>query len=432
VRRSGRTTSPERPKLDRLRLELKRASRPFLLYVLLVIAGLLTAGDIVRNLAGDKPWVDYTAYRVAFTDVKGVVPSRAELRLAGVKAGSITEAALVHGQAVLTLNLESRYAPLYRDAKVRIRPVTPLEDMYVDVESRGHPAAGKLAPGEILPAQRTVSPVEIGTVLDVLDKGSRANLATLLDELGRGLKDRGRDLRWAFARLGPFLGSARRMTEALSERRQNLAGFVHDFGGITTKLAEHDRTLATFVTSANATLAQLATDDAPFRGTIAALPPTLSVMKRSFASLRQTEDALDPALRALQPVAGSLPNGLNALTRLSRDAAPALVALRPAARGLRPLAQDLRPTASDLAAAFGLLTREAPQIDEATKKTVPCLVPASELLGRAMSFTKFGDAPNNVGDARADVRVSFNSGGGGTKDPSWTIHTPCNVKGGTP
>jgi len=114
--------------------------------------------------------VDYQAYRVGFSDTKGVVPGRAELRLAGVKAGSIKKSELVNGKAVLTVNLEKRYAPLYRDARVRIRPVTPLEDMYVDIESRGPKSAGVLT-GERHPgAQHTISPVEIGTVLDQLDK----------------------------------------------------------------------------------------------------------------------------------------------------------------------------------------------------------------------------------------------------------------------
>jgi virulence factor Mce-like protein len=426
--------SAEHAGMDRLRLEVKRASGPFLLYALLVIAGLATAADIVRNLAGDKPWIDYKAYRVAFTDTKGVVPGRAELRLAGVKAGSIKKSELVNGKAVLTVNLEKRYAPLYRDARVRIRPVTPLEDMYVDIESRGHKSAGVLTGDDILGAQHTISPVEIGTVLDQLDKGTRANMASLLDELGTGLNDGGKNLRWAFAEMSPFFQSARELTQALAGRRQNLARLVHNFGGITDELAQHDRRLASFVKGADGTLAQLAHDDAPLQGTLTQLPGTLKAMQSSFADLRATEGTLDPALRSLQPVAGSLPAGLDALSKFSTAATPALRALRPSARSLRPLAQSLRPTAQSLSSSFTLLNKEAPQIDEFTKKTEPCLGDASLLLNRAMSFTKFGDQKStgggSVADARADVRVDFTTAGQSMKDPSWTVKTPCNMKGG--
>lgn len=428
---NGHQPTPERANMDRIKLEIKRASGPFLLFVLLVVAGLATGADIVRNLAGDKPWVDYKAYRVAFTDTKGVVPSRAELRLAGVKAGSIKKSELVNGQAVLTINLEKKYAPLYKDAKVRIRPVTPLEDMYVDIESRGHKTAGELGDA-ILPAQRTISPVQIGSVLDVLDKGTRTNVATLLNQLGKGLQDGGQNLRWSFVQIAPFLRSAQRLSTALADRRRHLAALVHQFGGITGELSQHDRQLASFVKQADQTLGELATQDAPFRGTIEQLPGTLAAMRSSFANLRDTEEALDPALESLQPVAEDLPKGLDSLSRFSTAATPALQALRPSARSIRPLARALRPTSQDLSASLTLLQKEAPQIDEFTKKTVPCLPETSQLLSRAMSFTKFGDANKfgaNVGDARADVRVSFMTFGELTKDPAWKLYTPCNMKG---
>jgi ABC-type transporter Mla subunit MlaD len=238
-------------------------------YILLVVAGLATGADIIRNLAGDKPWISYKSYKIAFSDVKGVVPGRVELRLAGVKAGSITKSQIVNGQAVLTVNLEEKYAPLYRDAVVRIRPVTPLEDMYVDITSRGHKRAGELTGKQILPASQTTSPVEIGTVLDVFNTDTRGHLATLLDELGRGLPDRGRDLRWAFQQLAPFLRSTQRLSVALDSRRQNLARLVHQLGSVAQELGGHDRQLASFVKSADATLGTLAQQDAPFRGTLA-------------------------------------------------------------------------------------------------------------------------------------------------------------------
>ncbi|MCW3066124.1 MAG: MCE-family protein Mce6D [Solirubrobacterales bacterium] len=431
--RNGNQPAAERAGLDRLRLELKRAAGPGLLYILLVVAGLATGADIIRNLAGDKPWISYRSYRMAFSDVKGVVPGRVELRLAGVKAGSITKSQMVGGQAVLTVNLERKYAPLYRDAVVRIRPVTPLEDMYVDITSRGHKRAGVLPGNQVLPESQTTSPVEIGTVLDVFSTDTRGHLATLLDELGRGLPNRGRDLRWAFVQLAPFLRSAQRLSVALDSRRVNLARLVHQFGGIAHELGNHDRQLTTFVQTADATLGQLAHEDVPFRGTLAQLPPTLSAMQSAFANLRQTENVLDPTLRSLEPVASALPSGLDALSKFSVAATPALRALRPSAAQLRPLARALLPTANSLAPSLTLLKTEAPQIDEFTQKTVPCLPETSQLLARAMSFTKFGDvnsAGANVGDARADVRVSFATVGQLFKDPAWHLYTPCNMKGG--
>src|SRR5437879_4680239 len=69
-------SSADHARRERLILEVKRAAGPFILFVFLVVAGLLTGADIVRNLAGDKPWLSYQPYRVAVTDAKGIVPGR--------------------------------------------------------------------------------------------------------------------------------------------------------------------------------------------------------------------------------------------------------------------------------------------------------------------------------------------------------------------
>jgi virulence factor Mce-like protein len=420
---------------DRVKLEIKRASGPFLLYVLLVVVGILVGANTIRNLAGDKPWVDYAKYRVAFDNVEGVVPGRHELRIAGVKAGSITDSSLVDGRPVMTFNVEKKYAPLYRDAKVRIRPITPLEDMYVDIESRGTARAGELKAGEkgeLLPVKRTTSMVEIGRVLNALDDDARARLASLLTQLGRGMDDNGDKLRAAFAEIGPFLTTAKTMGEALTERRHNLARLVHNFGGITQVLAKRDKQLAQFVTSGEDVLSELAQNDRALSATLSQLPPTLASMRSAFAGLRATEAELDPALRALRPAAAAMPKGLDALNRFAKDATPSLEALRPAVRSLRPLARSLRPTSRSLAGAFTELKPEAGQIDRITKLAVPCLEPTSLFLGRLQSLVKYGDTANNVGNARSNARIGFNSAAGLVKDPDWFIERPCswNTTGG--
>lgn len=420
-----------RGNLDRVKLELRRSIGPAVLFVLLVVGGVLTAANIIRNLAGDKPWVDYRQYQVAVENAKGVTPGRVELRIAGVKAGSIKQARVIDGRPVLTLNVEKKYAPLYRDAQVRIRPVTPLEDMYVDIESRGHRSAGEIGSDEILSARETVSPVEVGRVLNVFEPDTRRRLASLLEGLRRGTDDNGDRLRAAFVQIAPFLRQTGRMSEALASRRRQLARLIHNFGGLSEALATRDEQLAGFVQHGQETVTELARNDGPLNETIAQLPPMLSSLQSSFARLEATEDHLDPAIAALHPVAERLPEGLDALQRVSRDATPALNALRKPVRTLRPLARTLRPTARDVHAAFRPLERQSKQIDSATKLPLPCLKELGKFPSRIMSLTKFSD---NVGDATktpvAQIRVGavgvdIHSAGGVLKDPAWTTQQPC-------
>jgi virulence factor Mce-like protein len=395
--------------------------------MLLVVGGLLVGADIIRNLAGDKPWISYSSYQAAFTDVKNVVPGEVELRIAGVKVGSIVNSQIVGDHAVLTLHLESQYAPIYRNAVMRIRPVTPLEDMYVDITSRGTPSAGQLGNG-VLPLTQTTSPTEIGTVLDVLDRNTRGEFTNMLDQLGRGLTPNGGALlRSSFVAVSPFLVVAKQMSAALAERRYALARLIHNFGGIMQELALRDRQLQGFVNNANTTLGTLASSSGPLNATLAELPPTLSSMSSAFSSLRTAENYLDPALTSLGPVATALPGGLTALQTFSHNANPALVALRPAMRDLKPLAQTLQRTAPSLQAAFKTIQPEAPQIDRITASAAKpsCLNYLGQFLNDAISLTKFGYATNNVAIARAHVVIDFHSLGGITRDPSWVMQPIC-------
>lgn len=425
----------EKAGMDRLKLEARRASGPFALFVLLSVCGLIVAGVIIRNLAGDKPWVSYQPYQVAFSDAKGVVPSRAELRLAGVKAGSVKQAKLVDGRAVLVLNLEKKYAPMYKNAKVRIRPITPLEDMYVDILSRGTPSAGKLGKNDILPAQQTISPQQIGNILDTFDSPTRTNLASLLNQLGKGLNDGGKNLRWAFQELSPFFTNATSVLNAVAERRDNFKRFVTNFGGIAQELGRTDVQLAGFVKHGQEVLHTLAANDSPFASTLAQLPGTLQTMQRSFANLRATEAVLDPALQSLKPVAAQLPSGLDSLDSLANDATPAVRKLRTPVRSLRPLAASLRPTSRSLAGVFSQLQTQAPQLDSGVVKTVPCLPTTGKLLSQFMSATKLGDTADDAGthssaNFRANAFVGFSTfGEATTKDPGFHHFVPCEYLG---
>ncbi len=430
-------TSRQRRRADRDRfaLEMKRASGPFFLYVLLVIGGMLTAADIISHLTGTKPWDAYTQYQVAFSDVKGVA-SATSLREAGIEVGDVAGSRIVGNHAVVTLNLLSKYAPLYKNAELEIRPVTPLDDMYVDIVSRGTKSAGVLRPNEIVPISQTQSPVEIADVLDVFDTDTRDELSTLLNQLGAGLSgDGGEELRASFEELVPFLNVAGKMTSAMAQQRTRLAQLVHTFGGISQELDTRDTQLAQFVSYANDTLASLAHSSGPLGQTIQELPATMSAMSSAFGELRVAENSLDPALQSLHPVAQVLPTALDALSRFSTAAKPALRALLPAADQLEPMAQQLEPTARSLSGALTALKPEAPELNRIT--TYPaagnCLNYLGDFLNQVITMTKFGDGADNIANARADVSVDFGNLSTLTRPISWRIAPICyDVKKGTP
>jgi virulence factor Mce-like protein len=372
-------------------LEIRRSLRWFVVFLSLCVLGGISAAVIFKNLTFNRPWVDYDTVRVEADDVTGIVPGKHQVRLHGVKVGVVDEAKLTSGRPVLTLRIERKFAPIYRDASMRVRPVTPLQDLYLNITDRGTRQAGIADDSYVIPARRTVDPVEIGRVLDTFDADTRERLTTLLHEIGPSLHDGGKKLRSAFVEVAPFLQVARDATRVLADRERNVRSLVHNFGGVADALAKRDRQLAKLVRRGSASLSELAANDVPLGATISRIPPLLQAMRSSFASLRTLSGDLDPALRSLAPVADELDDGLRGLEQFGADAVPALRALRPSVRELRPMARTLVPTSRALEAAFERLRGQAPQFDRLTQELVPCLDMAQDFFHHTLSVFKFAD-----------------------------------------
>lgn len=376
---------------DRLVLELKRGFRPFLILLALVGFGAVAAWYVFHKQEAQWPWQATRKYQVAFQDVKGVRPGQQQVRIAGVKVGLISKARIQGRNAVLTLSLDDEYGKLYKNARLRLRPVTPLQDMYVSIDARGTRSAGELGKDDVLGMQRTDSPVDISRVLNTFDTDTRGRLAALTDDFGEGVGGHGAELRRAFAALAPFLRTADRLAGAMTDRKREIARVVDNLGRLTAAVNTRDRQLTQLVRDGHGTVAELAAHDQTLAATLAELPRTMSAMRSSFATLRDAQTEVDPALASLRPVAAKLESGLQALEGLSEDATPSLTALRPAAKDLRPLATSLPPTATALKDALTQLAPTAPRLDRASADLVPCRLTTTKFFQWTLSVLKFYD-----------------------------------------
>ncbi|HWH44002.1 MAG TPA: MlaD family protein [Thermoleophilaceae bacterium] len=401
-------------RLARIQLELRRSRRNLAALLVLSVLGIASLGIVLRNQEVQWPWQDTYQVRVAFDDVKGVVPGRQHVRIAGVNVGKIVGSGLENGRAVLSLSFDGRHAPLYRDAVVRLRPATPLDDMYVDVIERGTPAAGEIGQDELLVSGRTISPVDIGAVLDVFQPEERARMAALLEGLGEGMPDGGHQLRASFASTVPFLKAAKRLSDVLARRERQTRRLVHNFRRLTEALGGRDRRLAVLVRGGHVALGELAAADQPLARTLEELPPLLTRMRSAMTALRSAQNELDPALGELGGVATAMPGGMRALHEFSDDALPALEALEGPVRRLVPLVADLRPVAVDTQSAFELLRPQAPRFDRMSAALLPCRFAVGKFFQWTASVFKFYDAYGSY--PRGESVWGTNAAGGANRD----------------
>ncbi|WP_354700607.1 hypothetical protein DSM112329_00888 [Paraconexibacter sp. AEG42_29] len=377
------------PNTERLFIEVRRAARPLTLLLLMFGLAIATIVVVSKNLTFQRPWQSYRTVKVQFDDVKGIFPGGHQVRINGVKVGIVQKSDLVKGRPVLTLKLEKKWGPVYKNAKMRIRPVTPLQDLYVNITDRGTKDAGEAGENDLIASSQTVTPVDVSRVLNTFNASTRDRMTILLSEMSKSLDDGGAKLRATFAELAPFLHVAEDTTRVIADRQAAVKRIISNFGKLSAALAKRDSDLNKFVVQGNSALGKLAENDQPLSATLQNLGDLVPVMRDSFATIEGLSGDLDPALRSLQPVAADLKTGLAALQKFGKEATPALTALRPATRDLRVMARQLPATSNSLSTAFTRLRGQAPQFDRITQTVDPCMDTIRRFMEQTISVVKF-------------------------------------------
>lgn len=399
---------------ERLALEMRRASGPSMALLALIIASVICTAIIFQNDGITLPWDSTYTRQIALDNAKGIVPKRQTVRIAGVTVGRIEAIGLVHGSPVATISIDEKYAPLYRNAQLRLRPETPLDDMYLDIVNRGTPSAGALPAAQVLPAQRTQIPVDISSVLDVFNADTRSRVQASIDALGEGLGAQGESFKQALVDLAPFLAAAKQLTLQTALRQTETARLIHNFSLVTGELGRRDVAVRQLVSSGAAALSELGSHEGSVQAVINQLPPTMRQLESTFATVQSAADHLDPAFDALRPVAVALPSGLAGLTRFGAAAEPALAKLRAPLPGLDRLMQVLRPTAAGLRESFTSLAPVPAQLDRLTRLVVPCEPALAKFFQNTISVGKFQSDLSVI--LRGETVTGLSSGGGVVND----------------
>jgi phospholipid/cholesterol/gamma-HCH transport system substrate-binding protein len=294
--------------------------------------------------------------RAEFENAQAVTPGQGQtVVVAGVRIGEVSKVELEDGHAVVTMDIQREFLPIYLNATAFIRPRTGLQDVFVELDP-GTRSAGKFRDGGTIPLANTVPEVNLDEILDALDADTQAYLRTLIVGAGQGLKGRDRDLGRVLGGLGPINRRLARLNTEVATRRANLARLIHNFNLLTGKVAQHGDEVAHLVDSSNAALGAIANQDANVQRAVALLPGTLSTARDTLDKTAPFAQLLGPTFNSLRPFARNL-DRLNASVRGVSETKPELRdEIRPFVRAARGPVRDLRPAAQNLAAATPRLT----------------------------------------------------------------------------
>jgi phospholipid/cholesterol/gamma-HCH transport system substrate-binding protein len=333
--------------------------RDFLAIAGLTVVALVAGWIIVQQerlrvpVLEDKPF----ELKADFETAQAVIPGQGQtVRIAGVRIGDIDKVELKNGVAQVTMAIDRKFLPIYRNATILLRPKTGLKDMFLEMDP-GSRSAGTFPERATVPIANTAPDVNLDQVLESLDSDTQAYLRALLVGGGQGLKGRGKDLGKLLGNLGPLNKQLANLNGEVAKRKLNLARLIHNMNLLTKAIGDDKDELSQLVSASNSSLSAIAAEDPQVQRAVQLLGPTLVTARDTLAKVSVFARVAGPAFNDLRPFARGLVDVNKSTERLAKATTPTIKnKIRPFVRNARAPVRQLGPAAQDLAEATPNLT----------------------------------------------------------------------------
>lgn len=267
----------------------------------LIRAGLigivLMALIITVGLQTEQLWSMATTVKrhALFAEAGGLIAGN-DVKVSGVKVGSVTAVELQRGKALVTFSVASKVR-LGNDTTAHIRTGTVLGERMLTLEPAG---TGTLGPADTIPLSRTSSPYSLTEAVNEFTANTAdtdtASLNQSLDTLSETI-DR------IAPQLGPTFDGMTRLSRSLNGRNQTLSELLKNAADVTGVLADRSQQVNTMILNANDLMGVLQQR----RSAIVALLANTSAMAQQLTGMvHDNEQKLQPTLTKLNSVSEML------------------------------------------------------------------------------------------------------------------------------
>lgn len=402
---------------DRIKLIWERIGRErhlkrnLLVVTTLVVLGLGTIGYIFSQQQTIQwPWHDEFRFSATFDEAPAVNPeSRQEVRIAGVSVGDIQSASVDdEGNAKVEMSIDSGHA-IYENARVVLRPKSPLNEMYVALDPGGPPAE-RLAAGSTLPITSSSRPIQVDEALGHLDANARDALTTLLSESDVALANAPSRLPGGLDATGEVLKDLRPVVAALQSRQRALARLVNALGRISTAVGDNDQRLSSLASSLQRTLRTTGERSGDLDVALAELPEFTAELKHAMSSVSELSSELDPTLDNLRGATDKLPGSLAQFTKTIDQVGKTVDAARPVVAKAKPVVRDLRPFIGDVRASLVDVKEITRRFEPITSAVLPYLTDLKAFVVNTRSVVSLRDKDGSAYRAAAQLSDETISG----------------------
>jgi phospholipid/cholesterol/gamma-HCH transport system substrate-binding protein len=240
-------------------------------------------------------WATTVRYQAQFTHAGGLLVGN-DVKVSGVKVGSVSDVALRDGKALVTFTVNAN-VELGSETTAHIRTGSLLGQRILTLESSGVTA---MRPNTVIPASRTASPYSLTDAIGDLTTNTKG---TDTQELNQSLDTLSATLDQIAPQLGPAFDGLTRLSQSLNNRDATLAELLKHTSNVTAVLGKRSDQLNTLILDANDLVSVLAERR---QAIVDLLANTSAVAQQLTGLVADNEKQLAPALEKLNSVTAML------------------------------------------------------------------------------------------------------------------------------
>lgn len=339
-----------------MRRAIRQNGATFAAIVGLIAIAAAVGGYVLVHQRLQLPWEHTYTVRAQFVTAQAVTPGQGQqVTVSGVDVGLVSKVELRDGRAIVSMQIDrDKLSSVGRDARMLLRPKTPLQDMSIDLDP-GPPGAPSIGDA-VIPVRQTQANVNVDEVLSGLDADTRAYAQTMLASFGHGLGGEGANLRRALKATSPAAAQLRELDATLAGRRAQVRRLVGSLRSLTGALASQREGLQQLARAGSVTAETVGAQAAPLQRSLELLPGALQQADRVLAKLTPFSGQLARTATDLVPVARHLDQTLAKVRPFVHDAQPTVSELRRLTPPAIPVAQQLNTSLRRLQPATPKLT----------------------------------------------------------------------------
>ena len=257
------------------------------------IGVVLIALIVTVGLRPEQIWSMATSIRhqALFTEAGGL-SSGNDVKISGVKMGSVSDVTLHNGKALVTFSLDSGVR-LGRDTTAHIRTGTLLGERMLTLEPAGNGSMGRT---DVIPLSHTSSPYSLTQAVSDFTSNTAgtdtASLTLSLDTLSETIER-------IAPQLGPTFDGMTRLSKSLNDRGESLRDLLSSAADVSGVLSARSQQVNTLMLNANDLMGVL---EQRRYAIVNLLANTSAVAEHLTGLVRDNEQELAPTLAKLNTV----------------------------------------------------------------------------------------------------------------------------------